>query len=80
MQLPLPEHTCAQRCESGETSAPRMMSSTPPVTRFGSRPASPAGAVMGHTSKQRPQAVQLSSTCCARVWSPSAKVSLMLSL
>ncbi|MNC85172.1 hypothetical protein D3C83_07570 [compost metagenome] len=77
MQLPLPEHTCAQRADSGAPSPPRMRSSTPPTTSAAFLPAMPAGAVIGHTSKQRPQRVHRSSTSCVRASSASANVSLI---
>jgi hypothetical protein len=79
MQLPLPEHTCAQRSDAGEPLPPRMMFSTPPTTSAAFLSAMPAGAVIGHTSKQRPQRVQLSSTSCVRASSASANVLLTFS-
>jgi hypothetical protein len=38
----------------------------------------PAGAAVGHTSKQRPQRVQLSSTSCVRASSAAENVSAMV--
>src|SRR5262245_19364476 len=66
MHEPLPEQTAAHRSATAEPISPAMRAFTAEVTAPLSLPASPAGAVIGHTSKQVPHAVQRSSTSCVR--------------
>ena len=73
MQWPLPEHTDAQRADASGGVSPRRIASTPAAMPGASAASSPAGPGIGHTSTQRPHAVQLSSTPCVRVCKAGSK-------